>query len=275
MMAPVTGTLAVKKLRPDVLSGTPRAHAIDRWIYVVMAAWFILIVLVGFVPDSVMKIAAVQAGLRPAFPFIMHVHAVLMGAFLLLLLSQTSLVAMGRCDRHQRLGVAGMVLAPALVVAGFMLVPTNYQMAAELAQSGSEPARQAMTARLVQMENTLLLQTKVGILFTVFLTIGLRARGRDAGLHKRMIILATAVPLSAAFARMPWLPTTLPASPLSQGIYVMLAVTPMLAWDVIRNRSVHRAYLVWFAIYIAVMVVIARLWDTPWWHALARTILGA
>jgi len=33
---------------PDVLSGTPRAHAIDRWIYVFMAVWFIAIVLVGF-----------------------------------------------------------------------------------------------------------------------------------------------------------------------------------------------------------------------------------
>lgn len=261
--------------RRDILSGTPRAHAIDRWIYAAMAAWFILLVLVGFVPDSMMKIAAVQAGLRPAFPLAMHLHAALMGSFLLLLLAQTTLVAMGRCDLHVRVGVVGLVLAPALVIAGFALVPSNYQMAVELSQAGSEAAKRAMAAQLPRMENILLIQIMIGILFTLFIAIGLRARGRDAGFHKRMMILATAIPLSAAFARMPWLPTTLPANPLSQGFYVVLAVTPMLTWDVIRNRSVHRAYWIWLAAYLAGIASITLLWDTPWWHATARAILGA
>lgn len=267
-------TTAMGAERPDVLSGTPRAHSIDRWIYVGMAAWFILIVLTGFVPDSIMKIAAVQAGLRPTFPLILHVHAVLMGSFLLLLLAQTSLVALGRRHLHVRLGVLGMVLAPALVVAGFMLVPTNYQMALEMSQSGSEAGQQAMAERLPQMENILLMQTKVGILFPLLLAIGLRARGRDAGLHKRMMILATAMPLSAAFARMPWLPSTMPASPLSLEIYVLLAVAPMIAWDVVRNRSIHRAYWIWMAIYLAATAVVAICWDQAWWHATAQNILA-
>ena len=33
-MATVAETLGFKELRPDQLSGTPRAHAIDRWIFV-------------------------------------------------------------------------------------------------------------------------------------------------------------------------------------------------------------------------------------------------
>ena len=81
-----------------MLSGTPRAHAIDRWIYVFMAGWFIAIVLTGFIPDVVGQIAAVKAGQRPPFSWAMHVHAVLMGSLLLLLLTQTILVARGRCD---------------------------------------------------------------------------------------------------------------------------------------------------------------------------------
>lgn len=268
-----TATLPARTDRPDVLSGTPRAHSIDRWIYVGMAAWFILIVLTGFVPDSLMKIAAVQAGTRPAFPMILHVHAVLMGSFLLLLLAQTTLVALGRCDLHVRLGVLGMVLAPALVVAGFLLVPTNYQMAVEMSQSGAA-GKAGMAARIPILENVLLMQTKVGILFPLFLSIGLRARRQDAGLHKRMMILATAVPLSAAFARMPWIPSTMPASPLSLEIGVLFAATPMFVWDVIRNRSVHRAYLIWFAIYAAAMAVVGLCWGQPWWHATARALLA-
>ena len=86
-MATIAGRFFEGDRAPDVLSGTPRAHAIDRWIYVFMAAWFIVIVLVGFIPDAMMKVAMVKAGARPPFPPILHVHAVLMGSFLLLLLA--------------------------------------------------------------------------------------------------------------------------------------------------------------------------------------------
>src|SRR5437764_7168033 len=83
---------------PDVLSGTPRAHSIDRWIYVFMAAWFIAIVLTGFIPDSFARVAMVKAGQHAPFPKILHVHAVLMGSFMLLFLAQTTVVATGRTD---------------------------------------------------------------------------------------------------------------------------------------------------------------------------------
>ena len=48
--------------RLDLLSGTPRAHALDRWIFVFMAVWFIAIVLTGFIPDSLMKVEMVKTG---------------------------------------------------------------------------------------------------------------------------------------------------------------------------------------------------------------------
>src|SRR5205809_172449 len=190
-MATVAGRFVEGDRAPDVLSGTPRAHAIDRWIYVFMAAWFIVIVLVGFIPDAMMKVAMVKAGARPPFPMILHVHAVLMGSFLLLLLAQTWLIA----------------------------------------------------------------------------------RRRDAGLHKRMVILAIAVPLGAAIDRMTWLPTTMPASPVANYLYVLLAVAPMFVWDVIRNRRVHEAYRIWFPIFVVVVTAISLLWDKPYWHATAKAIM--
>ena len=88
-MATIANTFTGTDSRIDVLSGTPRAHAIDRWIFVFMAAWFIVITLAGFIPDSMMKIGMVQAGVRPPFPIVLHMHAVLMGSFLLLLFAQT------------------------------------------------------------------------------------------------------------------------------------------------------------------------------------------
>jgi hypothetical protein len=273
-MATIAGRLFERERGPDVLSGTPRAHAIDRWIFVFMAAWFIAIVLTGFIPDSLGKIAAVQAGERPPFPLVLHIHAVLMGSFLLLLLAQTVLVATGRCDVHRRLGLAAMVLAPALVIVGLILVPTNYHLLWGAAHSGAPGASEKFGAALNIWENIMLLQLRIGILFPLFLAIGLRVRGRDAGLHKRMMILATALPLPAAFDRITWLPSTMPVSPVSPDLYVLLAVAPMFFWDVIRNRRIHEAYWIWLAVSLPFAIAVHVLWDTPGWHTAARQIMG-
>ena len=57
-------------------------------------------------------------------------------------------------------------------------------------------------------------------------------------------------------------------------LYVLAALAPMFAWDVIRNGRVHRAYWAWLAVVAPVMVAVYALWDTPWWHATARMLMG-
>lgn len=273
-MATIAETTVEREPRADLLSGTPRAHAVDRWIYVFTAASFIVIVLAGFIPSSLGKIAAVQAGERPPFPLVLHLHAVLMGSFLLLLLAQTTLVATGRCDLHRRLGLVAMVLAPALVVVGFMLVPTTYHGVWTAAQNAPPAAREQLQQLVLRLDNIMLLQLRTGILFPLFLLIGLRARGREAGLHKRMMILATAMALPAGIDRIPWLPTTFPGSPLAPDLYTLLAVSPMFVWDVVRNRAVHRAYWIWLVVSLPFAVVVHGLWDSDWWHSTARQLMG-
>ena len=258
----------------DVLSGTPRAHAIDRWIFVLMAAWFIAIVLAGFIPDSLMKIDAVRAGERPPFPMILHVHAVLMGTFLLLLLAQAWQMATGRRAQHMRLGMVAMVLAPALVIVGFILAPTMYHMLWDAAQAAPLGEREEMLAGVAVSENILLLQLRVGILFPLFLTVALKARSRNAGMHKRMMFLATAMALPAGLDRIPWLLHSMPASPLSPDLYTLLAIAPMFVWDVMRNRSVHPAYVIWLAVNIPFALAVHGLWDTPVWHQTAQHLMG-
>jgi hypothetical protein len=273
-MASVASPSGDGRASVDHLSGTPRAHPVDRWIYVFTAAFFIAIVLAGFIPSSISKIAAVQAGERPPFPLIMHLHAVLMGSFLLLLLAQTSLVATGRCAAHMKLGLASLVLAPALVVVGFMLAVGNYQAVASLAETGPAEVRERFAELGLWLDNILLLQIRIGILFPIFLTIALTARKTQPGLHKRMMILATASPLAAGIDRIPWLPHTLPDSPLSPDLYTLLAISPMLAWDVIRNGSVHKAYWIWLGIALPFTIAVHTLWDTAGWHLFVRQMMG-
>ena len=273
-MATVAAPAVESGRRVDHLSGTPRAHAVDRWIYVFMAASFIAIVLAGFIPDSLAKIAAVEAGERPPFPLVLHMHAVLMGAFLLLLLTQTSLVATGRCAIHRRLGLIAMVLVPALVIVGVILVPTNYHSLWSQASAAPPEAREKLQQVVLIWDNIMLLQWRIAILFPLFIAIALKARDRDAGLHKRMMILATAMPLPAGIDRIPWLPSTMPASPVAPDLYVLLAVAPMFLWDVFRNRHIHRAYWIWLGINLPFAIAVHGLWDTDWWHATAPKLMG-
>ena len=260
--------------RPDILSGTPRAHPIDRWIFVFMAGWFIAIVLAGFIPSSLAKIAAVEAGQRPPFPWILHVHAILMGSFLLLLLAQTSLMATGRVQQHRRLGLAAMVIAPALVIAGFLLVRGTYVSLAGALAAAAPAAKAELQQVVLHVDNIMLLQIRIGLLFPLFLFIGLRARGADAGMHKRMMFLATAMALPAGIDRIPWLPTTLPGSPLGPDFYTLVAVLPMFAWDLARNRRVHPAYWIWLAVNLPFAVAVHSLWNSQWWHEAAPRLMG-
>lgn len=273
-MATVATTLAGSARHPDRLSGTERAGFIDRWIYVFTAASFIVITLTGFIPDSFMKIALIRAGGRAPFPIVLHFHAVLMASFLLLLLAQTTLVAIGRSDLHRRLGIAAFILVPALVVVGFILVPTIYHQVWNAIQTASPENRTQLEKVLPRLDNILLMQLRIGILFPLFIVLGLRARGRDAGFHKRMMILAPATAIAAAIDRITWLPTTFPASPTATDLYVLLAISPMFIWDVFRNRRVHDAYWVWLGFCLPLTVAVHALWGTPWWYATAPRLMG-
>jgi hypothetical protein len=53
-----------------------------------------------------------------------------------------------------------------------------------------------------------------------------------------------------------------------------VAISPLFVWDVVRNRRVHEAYVIWLAIYVPFAFLVYQLWDTPWWHAMARGIMA-
>ncbi len=249
------------------------AAAVDRWIWVFMAAFFIAITLTGFVPDSLQKLAMIRAGARPPFPPILHVHAVLMGGFLLLLLAQSWLMATGRRDRHQLLGRVAFVLVPAIIVVGFILVPTLYRHVWNGAQAAPPPVQEQLRQTLLFLDNIALLQLQAGVLFTVFIWLALRARRLDPEFHKRMMFLATAWPLQAAIDRITWLPS-LPPGPFSTDLYTLLALSPLFVWDTLRHRAVLGVYLVWLGVSLPVAIAIQLAWDTPSWHAFAPLLLG-
>ena len=141
-------------------------------------------------------------------------------------------------------------------------------------EAAPPPVKAQLTGLVGILEDIMLLQIRIGIMFAILVSLGVMARTSDPGFHKRMMILSIAGALPAAFDRMTWIPTTLPGNPLSSDLYVLLALSPMFLWDVLRNRGVHRAYWVWLAVAAPLTIAVHTLWDTPVWHATAKRLMG-
>lgn len=240
---------------------------IDRWIYVGMALMLIGIVLTGFVPDSLGMFAQVAGGERPDLPLALHVHAVLMGGWMLLLLAQTVLMATGHDRWHMQLGIAGLALAPAILAAGLWLVPVNIATKLEFAATASPEVRAAIDKAVHNSLNIALGQIRVGLCFALFVAVGLMARVRDPATHKRLMILATVTPMGAAFARIPG------TDILHALLWVPLAVLPMFVWDLYRLRHVQRAWWWFIGAMLPSGIVVLMLRDTPGWISFASWLL--
>lgn len=237
-------------------------HFVDRWIFVFMAGWFVTTALAGFIPVSISKINAVMAGERPPFPAILHIHAILMGAWLLLLLAQTWLMATGRRALHKQLGLASLVLAPAIVIAGIYLLQTVYtERGAVLADMDIEAALDSKS----RWSGILLEQFRMGIAFTVLVGWALIVRKSDPQVHKRLMILATVYPLLAGIDRLPWLPKVLADRATFFDLALLIWIAPILIWDLVRSGRVQKSYLIWFGVGIPLAIPIHVLWGNTWW----------
>jgi hypothetical protein len=248
---------------------------IDRWIYVMIATLFVATALAGFIPASIFKVTAMQAGERPWFPLIAHVHALLMGAWLLLLLLQSWLMATHRHRLHWEMGMLSLAVVPAMLVAGAMLVvATHQQLAITLATSPPAGGRFRLMGSADTANNILLTQMRMGIVFVACVAWAVMVRRTNPGVHKRLMFLGTAALLPPAFARIVFLPNTMPDSPLGQDLYMLLWISPMLLWDLYRERALHRAYLIWLALFVPPSLAVYWLWGDPAWMALAPRIVG-
>jgi uncharacterized membrane protein YozB (DUF420 family) len=260
----------------DALRAPPTTGAFarfaDRWIYVFMAAFYVVTALVGFLPDSANVLAAVEAGQRPPLSPVLHAHAIAMGAWLLLLLTQTTLVATGNTAQHRKLGMVGMVLVPTIVVLMFFVARSAFSAVLAMPPGAMPAEALAGIKRLVS--NIYLEQIRSMALFGGLIAWALIVRKRDSETHKRLMILATLVPLPAAINRMTWLPGDFPNSPVSTWMYQLLWIAPVIIYDLARRGRVHRAYVIGIALNVPFVIAAYLLWNTPGWAAMVPGLMG-
>lgn len=251
----------------------PRTRTLEeRHVFVFMAALLVALTLAGFVPSSLDKISAVQAGERPPFPLVLHLHAGLMGAWLLLLLAQSALASRGRRGLHRFLGIMGLLMVPAILVTGVWLIQVTWQGLWSPDSAATMPA-EALAETKAFVSNILLLQGHALILFPVLVLWALAVRRTDPETHRRLMILGTAVPVMAGLDR---LATALgwPTAPPVLDLYMLASMSPLLAWDLVRHRRVHRATWIWLATNAPFVIATSLLWESSWWLEMAPRLMG-
>jgi FtsH-binding integral membrane protein len=186
-------------------------------------AWLMLAtVFVGFAPTY--YLAGVFHAPLPSM--IIHVHGAAFTCWMLLLVTQTSLVAAGRTDIHRRLGIGGFVLACLMVILGVMAATDS------LVREAGPPGRDAKVFYIVPM-------TAV-FAFGVLIIFAYRNR-KDSPAHKRLIFVATTSLMVAAVARWPWalVHRRVPMATLVSYIFLVMLV----GYDLWSMRRIHRATL--------------------------------
>jgi hypothetical protein len=246
---------------------------VDRWIYVFTAALFVVTALAGFIPDSAVMLERIRAGQHAPLSPIFHFHAVAMGSWLLLFLAQTVLMATGRRQFHKTLGLLAVVLVPLIVATMIGMTFTTYRWQYSAAAAAALPAA-ALAGGKTFAANILIEQIHAVITFPLFVGWALAVRKTDPESHKRFMVQAILPALTAATARITWLPHTLPGSYAAEYGYALLCLTPALVNDLIQQRRLHSAYVIGLALMLAFFVLNQVLWDSPWWLATAPKLMG-
>jgi hypothetical protein len=233
-MAEVVGVEGSRSIQPRVNR--------DRAFYTGIAVALALTVFAGFSRTYYLPLAG---GATPTtfsggvVSPLVHLHGVLFTGWVLLFVAQTSLIASRRVWMHRRMGIAGAVLAAAMIGAGTATAITA--AGAGVAPPGVEPLV-FLAIPLTDM-----------VLFGTFVAAAVwHRRNREA--HKRLMLLAYLSILAAAMAR---LPGVMPLGPPGFFGLTFLFLAAAIAYDLFSRRRVHPVYI-WGGL-LLVLSVPARL----------------
>lgn len=168
---------------------------------------------------------------------IIHVHGIVFSLWVLLLITQTSLVSAGRTDLHRKLGLAGFGLACLMPVLG-VLAATN-SLSRNFAPPGFPLG--AQTFYVIPMADMLIFSTLVFLAF--------RAR-RNPVVHKRLILIATIALMDAPTGRPPF--SALTGHAHMDALFPMIFLLLVVAYDLWSTHTVQRA-TIWAGLFLIVV----------------------
>ncbi len=204
----------------------------ERLFYTGMAVAVVITVFVGFARTYYLR---PYFGRPPLTP-LLHLHGIVFTSWLILLVTQTVLVASNRISIHRRLGVAGAVIAVLMVLVGSATAIIRAKIVD--VPPGAPSPLVFLTIPLGDM-----------LVFASLVAAGFYFR-RRGDVHKRLMLLATIAILPAATARLPFA-FIQQVGPLAFFGLADLFIVACLLYDLTARGRLHRA-TVWGGLLIVV-----------------------
>jgi hypothetical protein len=229
--------------------------AYDRVFYSGMAIAMAITVFIGFAPTYYLRPfstpPATISGAATLTP-LTQLHGALFSLWVLLFVAQTTLVATRRTALHQRLGIAGAVLAAAMLVVGSL---TAIRAAA---RGSGPPGIEALSFLAIPIFDMLL--------FAGFISAALWSR-RQRETHKRLMLLAYISLMAAATARLPGMFVYGPFAFFGLAFVFLIAG---VLYDFFSRGRIHTAY-VWGGLALVASVPVRLVVsDTSAWRTFAE-----
>ncbi|MFN8005494.1 MAG: hypothetical protein U0V70_00405 [Terriglobia bacterium] len=242
---------AAKPNNPATTAKRAPGNRYDHVFFSGMALLMLAMVFVGFAPTY--YLAGVFRAPLPSL--IIHLHGAAFSCWILLLVTQTSLVSAGRVDIHRRLGMVGFLLAFLMVILGVLAATDS------LVREFDPGRRDPKFFYIIPLTDMLV--------FATLIVFAFRARFNPPT-HKRLICVATTALMTAAIARWP-----LALFRGNPGIAAMFSYTLLLmlaTYDLWSMRRIHRATLWAGAFLVLVQGARIPLGQTSAWHAFASWV---
>jgi hypothetical protein len=186
---------------------------------------------------------------------LVHIHGAVFTTWILLLIAQVSLVSTGRVQWHRRLGMAGALVAAAMVVLGVMAAMDA------LARGFSPPGSQMDAATFYAFP---LLQV---VVFAALIVAAFRARF-NAAAHKRLMLISTIAVIGPAVNRWPF--AIMHRLPIITVAVLVGLVLLQVGFDLWTRHGVHRATLWGGLAILTSQLFLFPIGQSGAWHTFAR-----
>jgi len=242
-----------------VASNVARPVRADSIFFPAMAWAMMAVVFTGFAPSWFLRgYIPTPIPMAPLSPLTI-VHGTVFTLWMLLFITQTSLVAANRRDIHRKLGWWGAGLAVAMLVLGCMA-------ALDSLRHGATPVPGISPATFFAVP--------IGSLatFVPIVLLGVLNRKR-ADYHKRYMLISIMVVLIPAAARIPlwYFPQIMPLLfSFAVGDIFLLA---LVGYDFYRRGKLHPATLIGGGILIALEPGRMLIGQSQWWQAFANSLI--
>lgn len=229
----------------------------DRKLFAAVALVFPLIVLLGFARTYYLKLAF---GTAPLPSPLVHIHGALMTTWVAFFIAQVWLIRSKSHRTHMKFGMLGIVLAVAMIIAGFFTAVAS----AKYGSASTPPGIPPLSFLVVPLADM--------VMFAGLFGAAIYYRKRPAD-HKRLMLLTAINFLPPAIGRFPFEPFISAGPLLFFGIPAVLMIV-LLILDTRKNGKVNKPFLIGSIILIASYPIRILLSGTAVWMGFAAWLTG-